>query len=110
MHSLSPPPVPQKLKNLLGSYPEHIERLQEALNAVVNQPSKITPPFELAVSALEDLLSKMVDEARAEQGAFERSGQVLPAQQAGKKLADLSYARFNMGGLPDLYAYFEGCV
>ncbi|SDY12946.1 hypothetical protein [Lysobacter enzymogenes] len=101
------PPVPQKLQNLLESYPGHIERLQEALDSAVNEPSKTTPPSELAVSALEDLLSKMIDEARAELSAAERSGHVLSAQQADKKLADLGYARFNMGGLPDLYAYFE---
>ncbi len=49
---------------MLTQYPEHIERLQEALNTVIEKPSKVTPPFEVAIWVLESRLGAFTAEAR----------------------------------------------
>jgi hypothetical protein len=37
MPSLPSPPVPQRLREMLKDYPEHVERLQEALNRLLEK-------------------------------------------------------------------------
>lgn len=39
MKQLPPPPVPQKLREMLKDYPGHIERLQEVLDYAID-PTK----------------------------------------------------------------------
>ena len=86
MPSLPPPPVPMGLREMLNDYPEHIERLQEALNSVVERPMKGTPPLEVAIWELEGTLETFVSEAREELRAGEESGNP-EAIAAGKKKA-----------------------
>lgn len=62
------------LREMLKDYPEHIERLQEALNSVVERPMKGTPPPEVAIWELEGTLETFVSEAREELRAGEESG------------------------------------
>ncbi|MGO4776412.1 hypothetical protein AB4084_13065, partial [Lysobacter sp. 2RAB21] len=66
MTDVSLPPVPQKLRETLKDYPEHIERLQAALNSAAENPSKATLPFEFAIWMLKGTLGEFVDEARDE--------------------------------------------
>jgi hypothetical protein len=62
----NPPPVPQGLREMLKDYPEHVQRVQEVLNSVVEKPSKGTPPFEVAIWVLESRLDAFISEAREE--------------------------------------------
>jgi hypothetical protein len=60
------PPVPQGLRDMLKDYPEHIERLQQALNWVIEHPAKGIPPFERAIWVIEGRLETFVSESREE--------------------------------------------
>ena len=74
MPSLPPPPVPHGLLEMLKEYPGHIDRLQEALNTVIEKPSKVTPPIEVAIWVLESRLETFISEARSELRIAEESG------------------------------------
>lgn len=65
-NGLPAPPVPNGLREMLRDYPEHIERLQDALNWVVEHPARGTPPFERAIWALEGRIETFISEARDE--------------------------------------------
>jgi hypothetical protein len=39
------PPVPQRLREMLKDYPEHVERIQAYLNDYLSKPSKVIPLF-----------------------------------------------------------------
>lgn len=104
---LPPPPVPARLREMLRDYPGHLQELQKALNDVVEKPSPVTPPFELAVWMLEDTLSDFVYKARDELQAAETSGDAAAIERAKKKKFAMGSARLNMGGMPDLHDYFE---
>jgi hypothetical protein len=84
MTAVPPPPVPQGLREMLKEYPEHIERLQEALNTVIEKPLKATPPLEVAIWALEGRLETFISEARSELRGAEENGD-LQGIALGKK-------------------------
>lgn len=48
MPRLPPPPVPERLREMLKDYPEHVDRLQAALTDYVLKPFKLMP-FDGAV-------------------------------------------------------------
>lgn len=85
MSQLPPPPVPQKLQEMLKDYPEYIHRLQSDLMRVITKPSKSTPPFEVAIWELEGTLATFISEARAELKAAETSGDAVAIARAEKK-------------------------
>ena len=104
------PPVPAKLREMLRHYPEHIERLQNALYSVKDRRIKSTPPFEAAAWVLEDYLSGFIGEARAELITAEESGNPQDVALANKKLELMFMARSGGGGMlniSDLAAYFQ---
>lgn len=86
MPSLPPPPVPTGLREMLKDYPEHVERLQESLNSVVEKPVKGIPPLEVAIWELEGTLENFVSDARRELKIAEESGNPNVIEQAKKKL------------------------
>jgi hypothetical protein len=102
---LPPPPVPQRLREMLKDYPEHIQTLQEDLIAVAQKRSP-TPPFERAVWMLEDALSSFISEARAELHAAEASGDAAAIERAKAKELLMLHAR-SLHGLHDLFDYFQ---
>ena len=111
MTRLPPPPVPKKLQQMLRDYPKHIERLQEVLNTVVEKPSPLTPPFEVAIWVLESRLEAFIREARTELEDAEVSGDMDSIGQAKIKEELMFRARSSNGGmkgLHDLWDYFEG--
>ncbi|WP_081770275.1 hypothetical protein [Luteimonas huabeiensis] len=81
-------------------YPEHIERLEEALNTVVTKPSAATPPFEVAIWALEGRLDTFRAEAHEELKAAEASGDPAAIEKARQK--QLLMGRARSGGLYSL--------
>lgn len=58
------PPVPKGLRDMLKDYPEHIVRLQEALNAVVEHPASGVDPYDRAIWAIEGRIETFIAEAR----------------------------------------------
>jgi hypothetical protein len=74
MRSLPSPPVPHGLREMLKEFPGHIERLQEALDTVIEKPSKVTPPLEVAIWVLESRLETFISEARSELRIAEENG------------------------------------
>lgn len=104
------PPVPLRLREMLKDYPGHIDRLQEALNTVIDKPSKATPPFEVAIWVLESRLGTFITEARDELKAAEATGSTEAISRAKLKELLMSKARSVNGGmsdLGDLWVYFE---
>ncbi|MBL8262335.1 MAG: hypothetical protein JNM58_07920 [Xanthomonadaceae bacterium] len=109
MKNPSPPPVPLRLREMLKDYPEHIERLQESLNTVVDQPSKGTPPFEVAIWVLESRLGAFVMEARKELKDAQTTGNGDAISQADAKERLMSRASWKHVWLTDqaLWEYFQ---
>ena len=100
------PPVPQTLREMLKDYPEHIEGLQSALNSAVEDPSKVTPPFEVAIWMLERALGEFIDEAREELEVAQAGGESTAVNQSERKEILMLHAR-GLHGLHDLCTYFE---
>ena len=112
MSNLPPAPVPQKLREMLKDYPEHIADIQLSLNRLIEKPLHGIPPFEEAVWLLEDALSAFISEARAELQAAEASGDAQAI--AGAKAKELLMFRARSGSagggmldLNELEAYFD---
>jgi len=103
---IPPPPVPQKLLEILKDYPEHIARLQDALNHYIQRPS-FSMPFDGAIWALEGRLETFIAEARTELEAAEASGDAEAIQKAKSKRSAAGSARANMGAMQDLYDYIQ---
>ncbi|MGH8083591.1 MAG: hypothetical protein ACREP7_23650 [Lysobacter sp.] len=109
MSTLSPP-VPQGLRELLKDYPNRLDALAETLRDAAAEP-KGSPPFEAAVEALEDTLSRFISEARAEHEAAKAAGDAGATESADTTLAVMFKARSKNGGLADLdelWNYFNG--
>jgi hypothetical protein len=104
--NLPPPPVPQRLREILKDYPEHIESLREALGRYVKKPSRLMP-FDGAIWILEASLETFMSEAYAELEAAEASGNKVAIEKAKAKDFAVGYARLNMGGMSDLFDYFQ---
>ncbi|QWP79407.1 hypothetical protein J5226_15070 [Lysobacter sp. K5869] len=86
---------------MLKEYPDRLDALAATLRDAAAQP-KGSPPFETAVSALEDALSSFISEARAERNAAEAGGDAQALQRADAKLDLMFKARSKNGGLADL--------
>src|SRR5690606_35032777 len=91
MPSPPPPPVPQKLREMLEDYPEHIERLKEALDEYAKKIFHLMP-FDGAIWALEGRLEAFYSEAHAELQAAEASGDVAAIELAKAKRTLMSRA------------------
>jgi hypothetical protein len=94
---------------MLKDYPEHIQELQRSLNLVVEKPSIGTPPFEVAIWALEDELGSFISEARSELQAAEASGDAVAIERAKDKELLMLHARSKGGWIADegLWDYFQ---
>ncbi|GHE40662.1 hypothetical protein ACFOED_11675 [Vulcaniibacterium thermophilum] len=82
---IPPPPVPQRLREMLKDYPDLIERLQADLTYVANAKRRGTPLFERAVWMLEDALGGFISEAREELQAAEASADEAAMEHARRK-------------------------
>lgn len=60
------PPVPRSLRSALKNHPDHIERLQLALQGVAVAPTTRLPRIDMAVMAIDDRLKRFLAEAREE--------------------------------------------
>lgn len=81
------PPIPPGLLRLLHDYPEHIERIQQALDEAFNTPSPAIDPFEQALWRLEARLETFFFEAQAELRAAECEGDPGEISAAKEKVS-----------------------
>lgn len=112
MPSAPPPPVPQKLREMLKDYPEHIERLEGTLNRLIEKPMHGADPFDRAIWLLEGRLETFYSEARDELAAAEASGDAEAIERAKEKKFLMGRARSKSTGggmfdLDGLWNYFE---
>ncbi len=109
--SRSVPPVPAKLREMLKDYPEHIDRLQERLTAVAEEPRPYAPRFEVAVWALEDQLDAFHNKAMAELATAKASGDPEAIEKADAKERLMSQAAWKHVWIGDdeLWDYIK-CV
>lgn len=103
------PPVPQGLREMLKEYPEHIDRLQEALNTVIEKPSKVTPPIEVAIWVLESRLETFISEARNELRITEESGDAQAIATGKRKILLMLDCRSSPSAwkMKNLMEYFD---
>jgi hypothetical protein len=87
---------------MLKDYPELLQELQDGLNKVITDPVKGTPPFEIAIWALEDSLESFIVEARGELDAATASGDQATIEKAEDKLRLMFRARSSGGGMNNL--------
>jgi hypothetical protein len=113
-NGLPPPPIPQRLREMLKDYPEHLERLQEELNSVVDGPDRAKGPlhytFEVATWALEGQLGTFVHEAQDELEAAQASGDAGAVARAREKEFLMGCARSGSNGmykLDEIWDYLE---
>jgi hypothetical protein len=104
------PPIPRRLRELLKDYPDHLARIQEVLNSVVEDPLKLTPLFEQAIWALEGRTSAFIREAQVELEAAQKAGdsEAIASAEAKEELM-FRAGDINNGlkGLHELWDYFE---
>ena len=108
----APPPVPQRLRDRLKDYPEHIQILQADLNRVVENPSKGIPLPEQVTWVLEAALSTFAVDAREETKAAEAAGDpaVIAQAKAKERLmfqASSSNGGMRLGLMNDLWDYLQ---
>lgn len=104
------PPVPQRLRDKLKDHPELIERLQRALNSVVDRPSSAIPSSERTFWILEGTLDSFVAEAKKELQSAKAGGDTPAIEIAMAKVSLMRRARSPNGGmadLHDLWVFFE---
>ena len=104
-----PPPVPQKLREMLKEYPEHVERLQEALNRLLEKRMPGAAPFERAIWLLEGRLETFAHEAHEEMQVAQSGGDVEVIAKAEAKEKLMSQACWKHIWISDeaLWSYFE---
>ncbi|ALN63046.1 hypothetical protein GLA29479_2176 [Lysobacter antibioticus] len=94
---------------MLKDYPGHVERLQEVLNTVIEKPSPLTPPFEVAVWVLESRLEAFHREAVTEFEVAQANGNPELIAQADEKQRLMSKVCWKHVWLTDeaLWDYFQ---
>ena len=111
MSKLPPPPVPEKLREMLKDYPELIQEIRDTLDGYAKKPNPLQP-FDGALWLLEDTLSTFAVDAREELNAVEGSDDAEAIARARAKAHLMGRARSSsagggMCGLDDLWDYFE---
>lgn len=113
-NGLPPPPIPHRLRELLADYPQHIDRLQESLNSVVDGPRRVKGSphrvFEVAIWALEGQLDAFIREAQEELEKAKASGLAAHVSRSDAKYSLMLRSRSGnagMKGLHDLWRFFE---
>lgn len=106
-NGLPPPPIPQRLRELLKDYPRHLERIQEVLNGVVVDHAKSIPLFEQAIWALEGRTSAFIREAQVELEVAQETGDAAVIALAEAKASLMRRAADPNGGLKGLHELWD---
>jgi hypothetical protein len=106
-NGLPAPPIPQRLRDLLKDYPEHLVRIQEVLNRVVLDHAKSIPLFEQALWALEGRTDAFIREAQAELEDAQEAGDAEAIALAEAKTSLMRRAANPNGGLKGLHELWD---
>lgn len=110
-NGLPPPPIPQRLREMLQDYPGHLARLQEVLNYILEKPriAKLTPhdAFEEATWALEGRTDAFIREAQAELEAAQEAGDADVIARAEAKASLMRRSGSPNGGLKGLHELWD---
>lgn len=109
-NGLPVPPIPQRLRELLKDYPEHLARIQEDLNDLVLNHAKSIPLFEQAIWDLEGRTSAFIREAQAELEAAQEAGDanaIVRAETKASLMRRSRSANAGLGDLDELWEYFK---
>lgn len=109
-NGLPHPPIPSRLRELLEDYPEHLARIREVLDKVVEDPLKLTPLFEQAIWALEDQTTVFIREAQAELEVAQEAGEADAIAMAKAKVSLMRRSRsanVGLGNLDEIWEYFK---
>ena len=107
--SLPPIPIPPRLPEMLGDYPELVDEIRQTLDSYLKQPM-YSQPLDGALWALEGKLSAFISRTRAEVRTAEASGDAEAIARANVKLSLMFKAYSKNGGLKDINNicdYFE---
>lgn len=109
-NGLPVPPIPQRLRELLKDYPDHLALIQQDLNYLVLDHAKSIPLFEQVLWILEGRTSAFIREAVTELDVAKASGdaEAIANAEAKEELMFRS-GDINNGlkGLHELWDYFE---
>ena len=109
MSRIPPPPVPQRLRDMLKDYPEHIQRVQDRLIDMMVKPAESIPLFEQAIWGLDGVTGTFVSEARKELKTAQEGGDPSAIQQADEKLNLMYRVSSRNGGLRSSDELWEYC-
>jgi predicted metal-dependent hydrolase len=102
-NGLPQPPIPPRLRELLADYPDHLERIQEALNYAFDGPrparGSTSHIFEQVIWALEGRLETFFREAKAELTTAQASGDAAAIAQVDAKFRLMIRCRSSSGGM-----------
>ncbi len=108
MSQLTPPPVPNGLREMLKDHPEHIQILQDDLNKVVAKRSPGIDPFDRAIWMLESALEAFISEARQElKAAVATDDPAAIARAEKKELLMLHAGSVSQYDLRELRSYLK---
>ena len=105
------PPIPQRLREMLKDYPQHLQQLQEDLNYAIDgsRPARGTTNhvFEEMIWALEGCLDAFIREAKDELEAAQASGNAEAVVTAKEKVSLMRQARSINNGMRGLHVLRE---
>ena len=106
---LPPPPIPQRLHEMLAEYPGHIKRLQQALDRFASTPSGSVGPIEHAIWTIEGRLESFFLEARRELEDVKAIGDAEEIAIAERKMDVMSGAMHKIVWIGDkaLWSYID---
>ncbi|MGO1002762.1 hypothetical protein [Lysobacter sp. CA196] len=108
-HNSLLPPIPKHLTEMLKDYPEHLDRLQETLNQVAEEPPSVSTKFEVVTWMLQGQLEEFFREARAEleaAQATEDGDAVARAREKGRLMSQACWKHIWIGD-EALWEYFQ---
>ena len=106
---LPPIPIPPRLLEMLGEYPELIAEIRQRLDSYLKRPM-YSQPLDGALWALEGRLDTFISRAQDEADRAEASGDAEAIARAKAKVSLMSRASSKNGGLKDINNicdYFE---
>jgi hypothetical protein len=109
-NGLPQPPVPQRLLELLKDYPDHLARIQGALNDVVLNHAQSIPLFEQAVWALEGQTAVFIREAQAALEAAQESGDaevIARAEVMASLMRRTRSPNAGLKGMHEIWGYLD---
>lgn len=111
---LPQPPIPHRLRELLKDYPDHLKRLQEALNYAFDGSKPVrgsaSHVFEQVTWALEGRLETFFREANAELRVAEANGEgdaIASARQKKSAMGFASSLNDGMANLDEVWNYIQ---